>query len=137
MPPSAQITPKTTHNVRNLIDFIFENGARWMMWVVRHKKTKEMIANGYVIPDVFHKNKKGELDSISFHAWVVHPDHRRMYLAMLMYGLTSIQGKDRKTPHYITRGSWPVGGENVANGKAAVKMGGKKDRSHLILQVDL
>jgi len=137
MPPSAQITPKTTHNVRNLIDFIFKNGAQWMMWIVRHKETGEMIANGYVIPDVFHKNKKGELDSISFHAWVVHPDHRRMYLAMLMYGLTSIQGKDRKTPHYITRGSWPVGAENVANGNAAVKMGGKKDRSHLILQLKL
>jgi len=137
MPPSAQITPKTTHNVKNLIDFIFKHGERWMMWVVRHKKTKEMIANGYIIPDMFHANKKGELDSVSFHAWVVHPDHRRMYLAMLMYGYTSIQAKDRKTPHFITRGSWPVGAENEANGKAAVKMGGKKDRSHLILQLVL
>ena len=51
-----------------------------------------------------------------------------------MYGLTSIQAKDRKTPHYITRGSWPVGAENIANGNAAKKMGGKKDRSHLILE---
>lgn len=137
MPPSAQITPNTDHNVKNLIDFIFEFGEKWMMWVVREKKTGNMIANGYVIPDPFHINRKGELDSISFHAWVVHPEHRRQYLAMLMYGFTSLQAKNRKTPHYITRGSWPVGAENVANGKAAKKMGGKKDRSHLILEMQL
>lgn len=134
MPPSAQITPKTSHNVDNLINFIYQFGAEWMMWIVRHKSTGKMVANGYVIPDVFSKNKKGEINSISFHAWVVHPEHRRKYLAMLMYGMTSLKGKDRKTPHYITRGSWPVGAENIANGNAARKMGGNKDRSHLILE---
>jgi len=133
MPPSAQITPKTSHNFTNLTNFIFEFGAEWMMWIVRHKSTGKMVANGYVIPDIFSKDKKGELNSISFHAWVVHPEHRRNYIAMIMYGFTSLKGKDRKTPHYITRGSWPVGAENIANGNAAKKMGGKKDRSHLIL----
>lgn len=133
MPPSAQITPKTSHNVGNLIDFIFEFGAEWMMWVVRHKETGQMVSNGYVIPDVFSQDKKGEINSISFHSWVVHPEHRRKYLAMFMYGFTSLLGKDRKTPHFITKGSWPVGAENTANGNAAKKMGGKKDRSHLIL----
>jgi len=133
MPPSAQITPKISHNVDNLINFIFDFGAEWMMWIVRHKSTGKMVANGYVIPDVFNKDKKGEINSISFHAWVVHPEHRRNYIAMIMYGFTSLKGKDRKTPHYIIRGSWPVGAENVANGSAAQKMGGKKDRSHLIL----
>ncbi|MFX1257836.1 MAG: hypothetical protein ACFFAN_08255 [Promethearchaeota archaeon] len=137
MPPSAQITPKISHNVNNLINFIFEFGAEWMMWIVRHKSTGKMVANGYVIPNVFSKDKKGELNSISFHAWVVHPEHRRKYIAMLMYGMTSLKGKDRKTPHYIIRGSWPVGAENIANGNAAKKMGGKKDRSHLILELKL
>ncbi|MFX1257005.1 MAG: hypothetical protein ACFFAN_04040 [Promethearchaeota archaeon] len=137
MPPSAQITPKTAHNVDNLINFVFEFGADWMMWIVRHKPTGKMVANGYVIPDVFSKDKKGELNSISFHAWVVHPENRRKYIAMLMYGMTSLKGKDRKTPHYITRGSWPVGAENLPNGNAAKKMGGKKDRSHLILELKL
>ena len=137
MPPSARITPKTEHNVKNLIDFIYTYGADWMMWIVRHKESKEMVANGYVIPDLFSKNKKDELDSVSFHAWIVHPDHRRNYLSMLMYGMTSLQAKNKKTPHYIKKGSWPVGAENIANSNAAKKMGGKKDRSHLILQLEL
>ena len=137
MPPSAQITPRSSHYAESLINFVFEFGAEWMMWIVRHKPTGKMVAAGYVIPDPFHKNKKGEIDSISFHAWVVHSEHRRKYLAMIMYGFTSIKGKDRKTPHYITRGSWPVGAENIANGSAARKMGGKKDRSHLILELKI
>ena len=134
MPPSAQITPDTSHNVDNLADFIHTYGADWMMWIVQHKETQKMVACGYVIPDLFSQNKKGEINSISFHAWVVHPEHRRKYLAMIMYGFTSLRGKDHKTPHYITKGSWPVGAENIANGNAARKMGGKKDRSHLILE---
>lgn len=137
MPPSARITPKSSHAYDTLVDFIFEFGAEWMMWVVREKATEKMVACGYVIPDPYHLNRKGELNSISFHAWVVHPEHRRNYLAMIMYGFTSLRGKDRKTSHYIIRGSWPVGAENIANGSAARKMGGKKDRSHLILQYKL
>ena len=137
MPPSAQITPKKSSGFDSLIDFIFKYGADWMIWIVRHKKTNQMVANGYVIPDIFSNNKKGELNSISFHAWVVHPEHRRNYLAMIMYGFTSLLGINRKTPHYINRGSWPVGAENIANGNAAKKMGGKKDRSHLILEIQL
>lgn len=134
MPPSAQITPRKLHNAENIINFIDEFGAKWMMWIVRHKKTNQMVANGYVIPNIFHKNKKGELDSMSFHSWVVHHDHRRKYLSMLMYGFTILQAMDRKTPHYIKGGSWPVGSENIANANVARKMGGKKDRSHLILE---
>jgi len=137
MPPSARITPKSEQNLNNLIDFIFTYGADWMMWFVRQKDTKKMVANGYVIPDIFSRNRKGELDSISFHAWIVHPDHRRNYISMLMYGMTSLQAKDKKTPHYIKKGSWPVGADNIPNSNAAKKMGGKKDRSHLILQIDL
>jgi len=134
MPPSAQITPRKLHNAENIINFIDEFGSKWMMWIVRHKKTNQMVANGYVIPNIFHKNNKGELDSLSFHSWVVHRDHRRKYLTMLMYGLTVLQAMDKKTPHFIRGGSWPVGSENIANASAARKMGGKKDRSHLILE---
>jgi hypothetical protein len=137
MPPSALISPKSSYTYDSLVDFIFEFGAEWMMFFVREKTTKQMVAAGYIIPDPYSRNKKGEIDSISFHAWVVHPDHRRRYLAMLMYGLISLKGKDRKTPHYITKGSWPVGAENIANGEAAKKMGGKRSRSHLILQMEL
>ena len=89
-----------------------------------------MVSCGYVIPNPFSKDSKGRLDSISFHDWVVDPDHRRKGLAMLMYGATSLHVfKDK-----IRWGSWPVGAENIANAKAAEKMGGKKDRTHLILE---
>ncbi len=137
MPLSGQITPRKSGGFDSWVNFIFEFGTKPMMWIVRHKTTGKMVSNGYVIPDVFSKDKKGELNSISFHAWVVHPEHRRKYLAMIMYGFTSLGVMNRKTPNYITKGSWPVGAGNIANGNAAIKMGGKKDRSHLILEMKL
>ncbi|MFX0032541.1 MAG: hypothetical protein ACFE8E_07135 [Candidatus Hodarchaeota archaeon] len=134
MPDSARITPKASKNFDNIVDFTHTFGANWMMWIVRHKESGQMAGCGYIIPDVFHLNRKEQLDSVSFHDWVVHPDHRRKYLSMLMYGETSLLAKDRKTPHYINRGSWPVGADNIANANAAMKMGGRKDRSHIILE---
>ncbi|MFX1258605.1 MAG: GNAT family N-acetyltransferase [Promethearchaeota archaeon] len=133
MPPSARITPKSERNFDNIIDFIFEYGSDWMMWTVYHKPTKKMCACGYVIPNPFSKDLKGQLDSISFHDWVVHPDHRRKGLAMLMYGATSLKA----FKHKARWGSWPVGAENIANIKAAEKMGGKRDRTHSILEINL
>ncbi|TFF88919.1 MAG: hypothetical protein EU549_02130 [Promethearchaeota archaeon] len=135
MPPSGQITPKKAQNGKNIINFIEEFGAKWMMWFVREKKTGKLVANGYAIPNVFDKNEKEELNSMGFQSWVVHPNHRRNYLSILMYGFVITQAKDRKTPHYIKRGLWPVGAENIANANAAKKMGGKKSKSHLILQL--
>lgn len=133
-PQSAQITPKKSLNLKFFIDFIFSYGKEWMMWVVYHKPTKKMVACGYVVPNIFHKDKKGRIDSISFHDWVVDPNHRRKGLAMLMYGETSIRGMNRKTNNFIKWGYWPVGSENIPNKKAAQKMGGFKSKTHLILE---
>ena len=133
-PPSAQITPKKSLNLKSFVDFIFTFGKEWMIWVVYYKPTNEMIACGYVIPNIFHKDKYGRLDSISFHDWVVHPDHRRKGLAILMYGETSLRGINKKTNNFIKWGYWPVGAENKANKSAAEKMGGIKKKSHLILE---
>lgn len=136
-PPSAQITPKKSLNLKVFIDFIFSFGKEWMLWVVYQKSTNKMIASGYVIPNIFHKDKKGRMDSISFHDWVVHPNHQRKGLAMLMYGETSLRGINKKTENFIRWGSWPVGSENIANKKAAEKMGGIKNKSHLILEYEI
>lgn len=133
MPPSAQITPKSSKNFDNLVDFIFTHGTEEMMWVVYFKPTDEMVACGYVIPNCFSKDKKGRWDSVSFHDWVVHPDHRRAGLAMLMYGHTA--SNLMKPKGSGTWGSWPVGSENIANAKAAQKFKGVKDRTHLILEL--
>ncbi len=139
-PPSAQITPKAEHYVENLSEFVHEFGGSWMMWYIREKATGKMVANGYLIPNVFKKDNHGRLSSVSFHAWVVHEDHRRNYIAMVMYGFTSMQsnkGEEGKNSWYINNGSWPVGAENEANRNAAIKMGGKKDRSHLIVEYNV
>jgi len=136
-PPSAQITPKKSFNYKNFFDFIYSSGREWMIWVVYHKPSNKIVACGYVIPNIFHKDKHGRLDSISFHDWVVHPNHRRKGLAMLMYGATSLQGINRKTNNFIRWGYWPVGSENIANIKAVLKMGGIKSKTHLILEYEL
>ncbi|MFX1375193.1 MAG: hypothetical protein ACFFA0_05220 [Promethearchaeota archaeon] len=138
MPPSAKITPKIANNFKNLVDFIFTYGNRYMMWMVYYKPTGEAIACGYVIPNPFSKSRKGKWkgkwNSVSFHDWVVHPDHRRAGIAMLMYGHTATQLMPPKGPGEW--GSYPVGADNTANSKMAQKMQGKKDRTHLIFQYE-
>ena len=136
-PPSAQITPKKSLNLKFFIDFIFSYGREWMIWVVYHKPTKKIVACGYLIPNIFHGDKKGRMDSVSFHDWVVHPNHRRKGLAMLMYGATSLKGLNRKAKSFYKWGYWPVGSENIANKKATLKMGGIKSKTHLILECEL
>ncbi|HEY0088395.1 MAG TPA: hypothetical protein VGB37_06105 [Candidatus Lokiarchaeia archaeon] len=130
MPESARITPKSEKNFDNIVDFVNEYGEEWMIWTVYHKPTHKMVSCGYVIPNPFSLDLKGNLDSVSFHDWVVHPDYRRKGLAMLMYGATSLKAFKTK----VRWGSYPVGAENVSNSKMAQKMGGKKDRTHLILE---
>jgi hypothetical protein len=133
MPPSAQISPYHRHNAESHLTFIHEFGVEEMIWYVMHKPTNEMVACGYILPNVFSRTKQGKLDSASFHDWVVHPDHRRAGLAMFMYGETSL----RVVPKHVKWGSWPVGADNEANAAAARKMGGKRDRRHLILELEL
>lgn len=133
-PPSAQITPKNSLNLKFLVDFIFSYGREWMVWVVYHKPTEKIVASGYLVPNIFHTDKHGRLDSVSFHDWVVDPIHRRKGLALLMYGETSLRAFNRKTKSFYRWGYWPVGAENIANQKAAEKMGGFKSKTHLILE---
>jgi hypothetical protein len=130
MPPSAQITPHKSTNARNIVEFIHENAYEAMIWTVYYKPAKKMIACGYVIPNPFSRDTKGRLDSMSFHDWVVDPNHRRSGVAMLMYARTA----DQCYKNGIRWGSWVVGEENIPSITSAKKMGGKQDRSHLILE---
>jgi hypothetical protein len=50
-----------------------------------------------------------------------------------MFGFTS----QKVYPEGIRWGSWPVGSENIANASAAQKMGGVRDRRHIILEYRL
>lgn len=133
MPPSAQISPQNRYNAESHFDFIHTFGMESHMWMVYYKPSNEMVACGYIIPNPFSKDKRNRVDSASFHDWVVHPDHRRAGLAMFMYGETSLLVYKEG----LRWGSWPVGSENTANASAAEKMGGKRDRRHLILEREL
>ncbi len=131
MPPSARITPKIENNIANLVEFIYSYGYdNGMMWCIKHKSSGDIVAAGYIIPNPFIKDRRERVNSASFHDWVVHPDHRRRGLAMLLYGGGSII----VYKNGLRTGSWPVGADNIENSAAARKMGGKKDRTHLILE---
>jgi len=133
MPPSAQISPQHKYNAEAHQDFIYNFGTESMIWTVYYKPTNEMVACGFIIPNPFSRDSKGRIDSASFHDWVVHPDHRNKGLAMLMYGCTS----KKVYREGLRWGSWPVGADNKANAAAAKKMGGLRDRRHLILEYKL
>ncbi len=130
MPPSAQISPMNPIHPEVHIEFIHKFGLESHIWSVFYKPTKEMVACGYIIPNPFSRDKRNRLNSASFHDWVVHPEHRRAGLAMLMYGV----GAKKIYKEGMRYGSWPVGSENIANATMAQKMQGIRDRRHLILE---
>ncbi|MFX0058238.1 MAG: hypothetical protein ACFE85_11905 [Candidatus Hodarchaeota archaeon] len=130
MPPSAQISPQHRYNAEAHHDFIHNFGTESMIWTVYYKPKNEMVACGFIIPNPFSRDNKGRINSASFHDWVVHPDHRNRGLAMFMYGCTS----KKVYSEGLRWGSWPVGADNIANAAVAIKMGGLRDRRHLILE---
>ncbi len=133
LPLSSKITPKSSQNFDNLVNFIFEFGKEWMMFIIKHKPTNIMAGCGFVIPNPFSRDEKGRLNSASFHSWVVHPKHRRRGISMLMYGASSLYAwKDG-----FKWGSAPIGSDNVASDNEAKKLGGVKNRTHLILEYRL
>lgn len=133
MPASAQISPLNPINTQVHIEFIYEFGSEHYIWIVYHKPTHKMVACGFIVPNPFSRDKRNRIDSASFHDWVVHPDHRRSGLAMLMYGCTSMNVYKKG----LRWGSWPVGADNEANAAAARKMKGIRDRRHLILEFSI
>ncbi len=132
LPLDSRITPNISGNAENLFDFIFENGEPWMIWVVYYKPTREIAAFGYCIPNPFSLDKKGRLDSVNFHSWIVHPIHRKKGLTKFMYGETSLRAMPPKGS--IRKGGGPVGSKNIANRSASLNLGFNYNRSHVILE---
>ncbi len=135
LPPDSKITPNVAGNAEDLINFIFKNGEPWMIWAVYHKPTSEIAAFGFCIPNPFSLDKKGRLDSVSFHSWIVHPNHRRKGLTLFMYGETSLRAMPPKGS--IRKGGGPVGSKNLANRNASLKLSFNFNRSHVILEYNL
>jgi hypothetical protein len=132
MPPSASITPKIQDSARDIIDIVCEFGDPKMVWVVKYKPTNQVIASGYILPNMFSEDDDGNINTISMHDWVVHPDHRRKGMTIYMYGMLSLELMPPKG--HLSWGIWQVGKDNVANSKAAQNMGGKLERTLVVLE---
>ncbi|MHA1843147.1 MAG: hypothetical protein ACTSWE_02615 [Promethearchaeota archaeon] len=124
LPESARITPNPSNSFDNLVKFIFHHGAEWMMWIVRYKPTGELAGGGYMIPDIFSKDKRG-VTAVDLHAWVVDEKFRRHYLSVYQYAHTYVHTQNRATPHYLRLGySW-VSETNPASLNALIKQGAR------------
>jgi hypothetical protein len=132
LPRDSQITPNAPRNFDNIVNFIFENGEPWMVWVVYYKPTRKIIACGYAIPNPFSLDKKGRIDTVSFHSWVIQPKHRGRGLTLFMYGECSQRGMPPKGS--IRKGGGPVGSSNISNIGAAKNLGFCINREHIILE---
>ncbi len=135
MPPSASVTPQIRGSAEEIIDIVCEFGRPEMVWIVKYKPTDEIISCGYILPNMFSSDENGNLDSISMHDWLVHPDHRRNGLTVYMWGMLSQELMAPKG--HLTYGIWQVGKENIANSKAAQKMGGILKRTLVIFEKEL
>ncbi len=138
LPASAAITPKPENTFDNLVKFIFDNGAEWMMWIVRYKPTGKICAGGYIIPDIFLKDKNGELLGADLHAWVTDKEFRRRGLTVYQYAMTCQRAKKEKFPFHRGQGYLSVAMDNEANlTNVKKRMAGKVIGAKVILEKSL
>ena len=104
-----------------------------MFQLVRYKPTGEIVACGSCIPNIFHKDKNGNYDTIIYHTWAINPEHRRKGLSLLMYGATSLQAWKSKYRYAMGH----TGSDNISSIKAVENLGAKATRWHLILEYQL
>lgn len=122
---SATITPNPSNTYDDLVKFIHDFGAKWMMWILRHKLTKKLVGGGYVIPDIFDKDSKGNINGVNLETWVVDEEFRGKNLSIYQWAMTSLLSSDRHTPHNIKRGYAFVSEDNDPSKGALKKVGAK------------
>ncbi|MHA1696357.1 MAG: hypothetical protein ACTSUG_13905, partial [Candidatus Helarchaeota archaeon] len=138
LPDSAAITPKPENTFNNLVNFIFDHGKEFMMWIVRYKPTGKICAGGYIIPDIFLKDEKGEILGADLHAWVTDKEFRRRGLTVYQYAMTCQRAKKQKFPFHKGRGYLSVAADNKANFTNVKKrMAGKVIGAKVILEKEL
>ncbi|MGQ4873427.1 MAG: hypothetical protein ACP6IY_05060 [Promethearchaeia archaeon] len=133
LPPSARITPNIENSFENYADFVLEFGDLYMFYFTRYKPIDKIVACGTAMPNIFIKDRNGNVKDLILYSWVVEPEHRKKGLITLMYYEMMLRAKKDK---YRTI-SGPIATDNVANTGVAQSHGLITTRSHLILELEL
>jgi len=133
LPESAQITPRNPSVFDNYAEYIFDFGYNFMVFFLRYKPTKEIVACGSFLPNPFRKDEKGNFNSCVFFTMAMKPEHRKKGLGHLMYGATSLYLHKKK----IKYGIGPISGDLKMAIEYAKSLGGIIGRTHIILKYNI
>ncbi|MFX1329832.1 MAG: GNAT family N-acetyltransferase [Promethearchaeota archaeon] len=130
LPESTQITPRNPNVFDNYVEFIFDFGYNFMVFFIRYKPTKDIVACGSFLPNPFRTDERGNFNSCVVFTMAIKPEHRGKGLGQLMYGATTLQLREKK----IRYGIAPILGDIKTATEWAKSLGGIIGRTHIILK---
>ena len=135
MPEYSKITPNTEKNVKVLFDYLFSYEKDFLVWVVKHIPSNQIVACGHIAPNPFIKDKKGRLTSASIEHVVVDKKFQGQGITMYMYGKTFSQAINPETGERIKYCTNSIGINNKRIIDFTRKyINGIMDRRHFILE---
>ncbi|MFX0017597.1 MAG: hypothetical protein ACFFAK_11950 [Promethearchaeota archaeon] len=138
MPKESLITPNSPQYANIIIDFIYDFGKPWMIWLVRYRPTQKIIGTAHIVPNVFgERDSKGRYKTASFQHVVVDKEHQRRGLVLFLYGMGSLKATDKKSGNNLKYGLGIVASNNKPSIAWVTKLGGQLFKRSIILEFRL
>jgi len=138
MPEESLITPNSPQYANIIIDFIYDFGKPWMIWLVRHKPTNKIVGTAHIVPNIFgERDSKDRYKTASFQHVVVDKEHQRRGLLLFLYGMGSLKATDKKSGNNLKYGLGIVASNNKPSIAWITKLGGKLFKRSIILELKL
>ncbi|MHA2429567.1 MAG: hypothetical protein ACXACC_00905 [Promethearchaeota archaeon] len=138
MPKESLITPNSPQYANIIVDFIYDFGKPWMIWLVRHKPTHKIVGTAHIVPNVFgERDSKGRYKTASFQHVVVDKEHQRRGLLIFLYGMGSLKATDKKSGNNLKYGLGIVASNNKPSIAWITKLGGQLFKRSIILECKL
>ncbi|MFX1257941.1 MAG: GNAT family N-acetyltransferase [Promethearchaeota archaeon] len=138
MPKESLITPKSFQYANIIINFIFDFGKPWMVWLVKYKPTNQIVGSAHIVPNVFgKKDNKGRYKTASIQHVVIDKNHQRRGLGQFLYGMGSLKATDRKKGNNLKYCLGIVASNNKPSIALIKKLGGQLYRRNIILECKL
>ena len=138
MPSESSITPNSPQYAKIIVDFIYDFGMPWMIWLVKHKPTNRIVGEAHIAPNVFgEKDDKYGYTTASFQHAVVDKEHQRRGLLLYLYGMGTLKAKDKKSGNNIKYGLGIAASNNKPSVEFIKKVGGQLFIRNIILEYKL
>jgi len=127
---SSQMTPGMEHLFLNYINFVRQYGSLYMFGLLKHIPSNELVGCSIGLPNPFHKNKNGNIDSFVVYLLILDKAHRGIGLGNYLALYTLNKARENG----ITFSSSSVEDNNEVVISLGAKLGHKPTRIHTILE---